>query len=139
MFGCNLNIADGCCNNSTNHYAGGQIVAKLTDGGLAHLSGGLLPGDVITHINDTDVQKSSKAQVFAFLAKDPSCQANVTFRFNRAVISEATSATSAAGGGVDGDGAVDDDGNDEPEEKEVEVDTSPGSKIGLQLEIDPGT
>lgn len=57
-----------------NTAQGGQIVAKLTDGGLAHLDGGLLPGDVITHINDTDVQISTKAEVFAFLGKDPSCK-----------------------------------------------------------------
>eukprot|EP00729_Bicosta_minor_P014271 gene14271-28565_t len=39
-----------------NEEQGGQVVAKLKDGGLAQLSGGFLPGDVITHINDVDVQ-----------------------------------------------------------------------------------
>ena len=52
----------------------------------------------------------------------------MTFRFNRAVISEATAATSAVGGSMD---AGEDE--DEAEEKEVEVDTSPGSKIGIQV------
>ena len=85
------------------------------------------------------VLNSKKLGLYFFSDVQCAGQANVTFRFNRAVISEATSATSAVGGGVGVDGAVDDDGNDEPEEKEVEVDTSPGSKIGLQLEIDPGT